>query len=103
MQLAMRPSKQLIGLVIFFVAVCSGFTGDKNIAVASKSNLVGYQESDFPESGFDLDDDWLEAHESNGPEGPKGVPMHPMSFFQAGLVLSVFLTGGGLAMLAKSK
>lgn len=99
----MRSSKQVIGLVIFLVACCSNFTGNKNIAVASESNLVGNQESNFPESSFDLDDDWLEAHESNGPEGPKGVSMHPMSFFQAGLVLSVFLTGGGLAMLATKK
>lgn len=95
----MRPSKQVIGLVIFLFACCSGFTGDNNIETTSESNLIGNQESDFPESGFDQDDDWLEAHESNGPEGPKGVPMHPMSFSQAGLVAAVLLASGGLPML----
>ena len=58
-------------------------------------------ESGMQESTTEQDNDWLAAHESNGPEGVRGVPMQRMSLFQAGLVLVMLTAGGGLAALAK--
>ena len=50
---------------------------------------------------MESENDWLEAHESNGPEGVRGVPMQRMSLFQSGLVLAVLTIGGGLVVLTQ--
>lgn len=53
------------------------------------------------EAMVEQEGDWVAAHESNGPEGAPGVPMHRISPAQIGLVMLVLAASGGLAFLAK--
>ena len=52
--------------------------------------------SGMPEQTTDQDTDWFEEHESNGPEGSRGVPMQCLSLPQLGLVAVIMLSGAGL-------
>jgi hypothetical protein len=57
----------------------------------------------MPEQTTDQDSDWFEEHESNGPQGSRGVPMQCLSLPQAGLAVVLLLSGAGLMALERKR
>lgn len=49
------------------------------------------------------DTDWLEAHESNGPEGMQGIPMQRLTRSQSLLAILILLAGSTISLLPQAK
>ena len=102
----MSFGRKTILVCICLGAVCFASAQSQQPSAGHESKVIQTQavaeaETGSEESTEDQGGDWLEAHESNGPEGTGGVPMQRMSRSQLGLVLVIMAAGGGLATLIK--
>jgi hypothetical protein len=102
----MKSIHKIVIACICLEAACAAFADTQKTSANQEAATLQNQpmvetESGSQETMVEQSDDWLEAHESNGPEGMRGVPMQRMSLFQSGLVMAILVAGGGLATLAR--
>ena len=102
----MKFTHKIVVAGICLGAVCSTYVGTQKSSASwetasLQTQLAVKTESGLQESTVEPGGDWLEAHESNGPEGVRGAAMQRMSLSQFGLVLAIWAAGGALAALTK--
>ena len=92
----------LMAIFLVFVQNRKATISAEMVGSVSMSALVEATQPRESELVNESASEWLEDYESNGPQGTRGTPMHPMSLRQCILVLIVLASSGILVLTVKA-
>jgi hypothetical protein len=93
----MIPGMRLSVLIVS-LGIPSGASGEYKLAPTNQR--VVSSETGMPDGAVESSE---EEHESNGPEGDRGVEMKRLSLAQMGIPIGVLLVSGGLVFVADKR